>query len=151
MAENCRVLIVEDREDDALLLRRAISHAPRLELVHHAKNAKETVSYLQGAGVYANRDRYPMPHVLILDLEMPNEDGFQVLEWLKHSELGAELKAVALAEREHPSYLTRASGLGARCCLVKPCQEQVLREFAQELENWCHSAPPAKEQWVNGG
>ena len=126
------------------MLRRAIAHADRLTLVHHAKNAKETVSYLQGAGVYAQRDRYPMPQVLILDLEMPNEDGFQVLEWLKSSELGSKIRVVALAAREHPSYLSRASGLGARCCLIKPCHEQALSEFARDLQNWCQEAPPAQ-------
>ena len=143
MTHKCKVFIVEDREDDALLIRRAISHTSSLSLVHHAKNAKETVSYLQGAGVYSDRDKYPLPNVLVLDLEMPNEDGFQVLEWLKHSNLGISVKAVALAAGNHPGFLTRASGLGARCCLVKPCQEEALREFAQDLEDWCHSAPPA--------
>src|SRR5690242_13541233 len=123
MSDRCRVFLVEDCDDDALLIRRAVAHSPQLLLVHHAKNAKEAVSYLQGAGVYANRERYLLPNVLVLDLEMQDEDGFQVLEWLKTSPLGSEIKAVALAAQEHPSYLTRASGLGARCCLVKPGRE----------------------------
>jgi CheY-like chemotaxis protein len=143
MSDRCKVFLVTDRDDDALLIRRAISQRPLLSLVHHAKNAKEAVSYLQGAGVYAQRERYPLPHVLVLDLEMPNEDGFQVLEWLKGSELRSTVGAVALAAGEHPSYLTRASGLGARCCLTKPGQEAALRQFAEELEHWCQSAPPA--------
>ena len=145
MSTACKVFMVEDRDDEALLIRRAIGESSTLELVHHAKNAKEAVSYLQGAGVYADRARYPMPHVLVLDLEMPNEDGFQILEWLRKSGLGAEIRAVALAAGEHPSFLTRASGLGARCCLVKPCHDDAVRVFAEELESWCQSAPPATE------
>ena len=141
MLPTCKVFLVEDREDDALLIRRAVAQTPELVLVHHAKNAKEAISYLQGAGVYAQREKYPLPNVLVLDLEMPNEDGFQVLEWLKQSELLGDIKSLALAAREHPSYLTRASGLGARCCLVKPAEESTLREFARELKQWCQSAP----------
>src|SRR3954452_11019867 len=107
MSKMCRVFLVEDRDDDAMLIRQAILSSPSLRLVHHAKNAKEAISYLQGAGVYADRERYPLPQVLVLDLEMPNEDGFQILEWLKHSILGQQIKAVALAAHDHPAYLTR--------------------------------------------
>jgi two-component system response regulator len=143
MSKACKVLLVEDREDDAMLIRRAVAQSDSLILVHHAKNAKETVSYLQGAGVYTDRERYPFPDVLVLDLEMLNEDGFQVLDWLKGSPLARCVKAVALAAEEHPSYLVRASDLGARCCLSKPFQQAALGAFAAELEAWCHSAPPA--------
>lgn len=145
MREKCNVLLVEDQQDPAMLIRRAISHSRSLALVHHAKNAKETVSYLQGAGVYSDRERYQVPDVLILDLEMPNEDGFQVLEWLKTSPLAHSLKAVALAPEEHASYLSRASSLGARCCLPKPIDDAAVQAFAHELEAWCHDAPPAAE------
>ena len=144
MSKSCKVFMIEDREDDAMLIRRAIGDTSSLVLVHHAKNAKETVSYLQGAGVYADRERYPFPDVLVLDLEMPNEDGFQVLDWLKRSPLAPSVKAVALAGANRPSYMTRASALGARCCLPKPLEDAALREFATELEEWCHSAPPAR-------
>ena len=145
MAERCRIFLIEDCDDDALLIRRAVAHSPKLLLVHHAKNAKEAVSYLQGAGVYADRERYLFPNVLVLDLEMQNEDGFEVLQWLKSCPLGSEVKAVALAAREHPHYLSRAAGLGARCCLVKPVRESTVAAFASELESWCHSAPKAKD------
>jgi CheY-like chemotaxis protein len=83
--------------------------------------------------------------VLILDLEMPNEDGFQVLEWLKRSGREREVRAVALAASEHGTYLTRASELGAHCCLTKPSGGATIEEFAKNLETWCHSAPPASE------
>jgi CheY-like chemotaxis protein len=145
MSKACNLLLVEDRQDDAMLIRRAIAHSPNLALVHHAKNAKETVSYLQGAGVYADRQHYPLPDVLVLDLEMPNEDGFQVLDWLKGSSLANSVKAVALAAADHPAYITRASALGARCCLPKPLQDATIQAFARQLEDWCHSALPASQ------
>ena len=139
----CKVLLLEDRDIDALLIRQTISYAPSLQLVHRAKNGKEVLSYLQGAGVYADRKRYPMPHVLILNLEMPNRDGFHVLEWLRTSPLKSSLRAVALASIEHPAYLDEATELGARCCLPKPCEEAAIKEFAAKLEHWCDLAPPA--------
>ncbi|MFO1499899.1 MAG: response regulator [Verrucomicrobiota bacterium] len=142
MRSKCGIFLVEDRDEDALLIRRSIAHAPRLNLVHHAKNAKEAISYLQGAGVYANRDRYPMPQVLVLDLEMPNEDGFVVLEWLKQSKVGHDIKSVALTGRERPAMMTRAEGLGARHCIAKPKREAPLAGFAQQLEDWCHPPKP---------
>lgn len=141
MQPTCKVFLMEDREDDAHLLRQAIADCPTLALVHHAKNAKEAVSYLLGAGVYSDRARYPLPNVLILDLEMPNEGGFQVLNWLRDWSGASTVRVVALAAHEHPSYLTRASDLGARCCLEKPRRGSALRDFARRLEDWCRPAP----------
>ena len=52
------------------------------------EDGEEVISYLKGEGIYADREKYPFPILLLLDLKMPKINGFQVLEWL-HTRPGA--------------------------------------------------------------
>src|SRR5437868_7451988 len=77
------ILIAEDSPDDFGLIHRALVRTipgVRLPLVFDAKQA---VAYLAGEGEYANRERFPLPHLVLCDLKMPNGDGYMLLEWIK--------------------------------------------------------------------
>ena len=85
MLTNDLVLVAEDNPDDALLLRRALDKAgirSRLKIVN---DGEELLLYLQGQGVYANRESSPMPSLVILDLKMPRKGGLEVLEWMNEN------------------------------------------------------------------
>src|SRR5438477_3383302 len=77
------ILLAEDAEDQVVLVRRAFAKAQLLNPVHVVPNGEEAIAYLQGTGKYANRDEYPLPCLLLLDLKMPRKNGFEVLEWIR--------------------------------------------------------------------
>src|SRR6266699_1280270 len=77
------ILLAEDREDEVLLLRRAFAKANLLNPLQVVPNGDEAIAYLQGEGKYANRDEYPVPALVLLDLKMPRKDGFEVLDWIR--------------------------------------------------------------------
>src|SRR5215211_1063669 len=102
----------------------------QLEVVHSAKGAKE---YLQGRGKYKDRAVYPMPTIVLLDLNMPRVDGFAMLEWIRKQE---ELREVAVAVLTEPTELrevARAYQLGANTFLIKPAPIEELRDLLQAL------------------
>src|SRR5437868_15435601 len=77
------ILLVEDNPDDALFAQRAFGRVcpeARLEL---AKDGEDAVNYLSGKGIYGDRERFPLPTLILLDLKLPRKSGFEVLEWLK--------------------------------------------------------------------
>jgi len=68
-------LVAEDTEDDFLLLQRActrLSPAPKLQ---RASNGAEAQQYLAGEGPFNNRDAYPLPSMVVSDINMPLMDG----------------------------------------------------------------------------
>ena len=77
------ILLVDDNSDDRVLLRRAFSKAGIINLVHDAATGREAIRYLAGEGPYADRERFPLPGIVLLDLNMPEIDGFGVLEWMR--------------------------------------------------------------------
>src|ERR1043166_2138473 len=94
------ILLAEDNEDDVLLIQRAFRQVGLLTPPYVVRDGEEAIAYLKGAGHYANRDRYPFPELLLLDLKMPRKNGFDVLGWIR-SDLGlSPLRVVVLTTSE---------------------------------------------------
>src|SRR5688572_5333543 len=78
-----RILLVEDREDDAMYFKRILGHAGFAMPVYTVNDGNSAIAYLQGDPPYANRTKYPLPSIVMLDLYMPNKGGFEVLSWIR--------------------------------------------------------------------
>src|SRR5258706_9347997 len=76
------ILVAEDEETDAMLLRWAFEKAGVPNPLVVARDGQEAVDYLEGKGDYADRVRHPLPCLLVLDLKMPRMSGFDVLVWV---------------------------------------------------------------------
>jgi CheY-like chemotaxis protein len=87
-----------------------------------AKDGEEAIAYLSGAGMYAERKRFPMPDLVLLDLKMPGRDGFEVLEWIRsRGELGG-LPVIVMTTSDVVKDVNRAYAAGANSFLVKPTE-----------------------------
>jgi CheY-like chemotaxis protein len=114
------VLVVEDTESDFELLQIAIRKANVTARIELAKDGEEAIKYLRGDGVFANRELYPFPGVLFLDLKMLKVDGFEVLQWLKGHEKCKVVPVMVLTSSAMERDIARAYELGANCYMVKP-------------------------------
>ena len=114
------ILLAEDREDDILLVRRGFKQAFLNKPLQVVRDGEECIAYLSGIGKFANRDEYPLPDLLLLDLKMPRVDGFEVLQWLQQQPTIITLRVIVLTSSECISDVNRAYALGANSFLVKP-------------------------------
>lgn len=112
------VLIADDSEPDRLLLKAALEQVPRWHIVAEVDNGTKVVAYLSGLGQFQDREKFPLPDLLLLDLKMPFKDGFQVLQWLQTQDLHS-LNVVVLTDSMNPEHLKRALDLGADHFQVK--------------------------------
>ena len=81
--EHRTVLMVEDTPDDQLLIRRAFKKAGLTQPLQAVDNGDEAVAYLAGADGYADRSRFPMPSLILLDIKLPRRSGLEVLSWIR--------------------------------------------------------------------
>ena len=142
MFETLNILVAEDDPNDLLLLKLAFAKAA-LELpVTLARDGEEVVSYLEGRPPFDDRNKYPRPDLLLLDLKMPRLDGFAVLEWLLwRPELRPHFVVVFTAS-DNPEDQRRAQLLGVDSYLVKPQDPSELVRIVRGLQQyWSENSP----------
>lgn len=133
------VLLVEDNPDDVLLIQRAFSKARLAHPLQQVSDGEEAINYLDGRGSYANRQQYPLPGLLLLDLKLPRTSGLEVLAWLKDQPGMHRLPVVVFTSSREDTDIQRAYELGANSYLVKPVHFDALLEMVHTLGvYWLH-------------
>jgi len=114
------LLVIEDARDHALLVRVAARRAlPGLD-VRVAGDGREGIAYLAGTPPFQDRRSHPLPDLIILDLLMPELDGFAVLEWMLGQRPPVSVPVVVLTSSEAPDHEQRSLDLGAKGFYRKP-------------------------------
>ncbi|MHC1764100.1 MAG: response regulator [Verrucomicrobiia bacterium] len=130
------ILIAEDDENDVFLIKRAFSQAQFDNPLQVVQNGEEAIAYLKGNPPFQDREKYPTPALLLLDLKMPRKDGFDVLTWVRdHPEFNS-LSIVVLTSSQESRDVNRAYALGASSYLVKPANFISLVDMMNRLKEY---------------
>ena len=130
------ILLVEDNDDDALLFRRVVSKADLGIQVCRVHNGQEAIDYLLGVGDFSNRNKFPLPDVVLLDLKMPICDGFDFLKWKKEQHSLACLPTIVMTSSEWDQDIRRSYELGANSYTMKVKATDTFEDRVEALRNW---------------
>jgi CheY-like chemotaxis protein len=139
------ILLVEDNDDDAFLLTRALRTADIQDPVHVLTDGEQALEYLKGAGKYGDRLEFPLPSLILLDLKLPRVSGFEVLEWIQKDATLPPLVVVVLSSSGETRDINMAYRFGARSYLVKPPTAASFVDLANGLKLYwlqLNQAPP---------
>jgi CheY-like chemotaxis protein len=148
MTNRQTILLADDSENDLALMQIAFRKAgfkSPLQMVH---NGQEAIAYLKGEGSYADRNKFPLPAVILLDLNMPMKNGFDVLEWLRSQPpTFKRISTIILTASMRSEDVERAFDLGANSYLVKPTALDDLIAMIRCLRDWLqiNHFPPLNE------
>ena len=127
------LLVIEDAREHAILVRVAARRAlPGLD-VRVAGDGREGIAYLAGTPPFQDRRSHPMPSLIILDLIMPEVDGYEVLEWLQQKRGPDKLPVVVLTSSVDPEAERRSMALGAVAFYRKPPDLDGLGRIVREI------------------
>ena len=131
------VLYAEDEENDALLLRLTFERAGIANAVEVVRDGQEAVDYLSGTGQYRDREKHPLPCLVLLDLNLPRLSGMEVLRWVRGEARHEGLPVVVFSSSDQSSDREGAIGCGANEYIVKPVGLARMKEIVQGLkERW---------------
>jgi two-component system, response regulator len=114
------LLIVEDSQDDAELMIRALHKHQLASRIQVLENGAEALDLLFGQGEYAGRGLARPPRVILLDLKLPKVDGLEVLHRIKSSERTKTIPVVIVTSSREYSDIQKAYLWGANGYVVKP-------------------------------
>jgi CheY-like chemotaxis protein len=126
------VLLVDNDPTAAALTERGLQSAPSPLQLRVAPDGLEAYRYLSGAGPYADRRAYPVPDVILSDLNLPRFSGLEFLRWLRQQapEHARSIPVIIVSGVAIPEELEQARAFGAKMFLLKPVNWS---EFWQEL------------------
>lgn len=130
------ILLVEDNEDDAFFMKRALRDAGIDNPVRLVEDGQQAIDYLSGTGAFANREENPLPMIVFLDLNLPYKTGHEVLEWIRRQPQFTKLVVIVLTSSNEPVDLNRAYKNGANSYVVKPPTPEQLTDLAKSFELW---------------
>jgi len=138
------ILLVDDSENDAKLMRIIFARAGFVQPLQYVTDGEDAIAYLKGVGRYQDRTLHPFPTVLLMDLNMPRKNGFEVLEWIRAQPVLKRLRVYVLSASSRIQDIERSYDLGASSYLVKPGNLDELMRLASCLAAWLrlgHYAP----------
>ena len=130
------ILIVDDSTNDVLLMRTVFERVGLRKPLQFASGGDDAIAYFQGEGRYVDRAKFPLPTVVLMDLNMPGINGFEMLEWIRQHPAFKRLCVFVLSASTRPEDIERAYDLGADSYLVKPRNLDGLMHMAECLVDW---------------
>ena len=127
------ILIVDDDAAQQAMTEQTLRRLPLTAPLKTLSSGAELIAYLEGIGPYSDRLGCPYPSLVLLDMQMPEMDGFVVLEWLRSQPKYAGLPVVALSATGGLSDVNRDYGLGVRSYLTKPVDLKDFQSVARTL------------------
>lgn len=132
MSENV-ILLVEDSAADASIVLGAFKRWRITNPIRVVTDGEAALAYLNGDGQYRDREKHPLPCLALLDLQLPQMSGFEVLQWIRSKAELSNLPVVVLSGTKDPTHFDEAHRLGANACVVKTLDLAALHELIQHL------------------
>jgi CheY-like chemotaxis protein len=132
--QRCIILYIEDDPDDVFLFRRAFAHSHIPCDIHNVASVREAEDYLIGDGTYSDRQKFPVPTVIITDLAFRGESGIDFLNWLRYHPEFASIPVLCVSGTEDPRKLQQALNFGARCIGKSTMYQEVMDALESVLE-----------------
>jgi CheY-like chemotaxis protein len=127
------ILLVEDDPDDVFFLQDAFAGNKMAEALRVVRDGDEAVAYLLGQAAYAERQAYPLPSLILLDLKLPRKSGLEVLEWCRKQPGLKRIPIIVLTSSQSNSDVAQAYDLGANSYLVKPIDAAAQLELVKAV------------------
>jgi two-component system response regulator len=127
------ILLVEDNQDHTELVIRSFQDHKVANKICHVTDGDAALNYLFRRGEYADPEKSPRPHVILLDLRLPKIDGLEVLKEIKAERDLARIPVVILTTSEAEKDVTTAYDYHANSYLVKPVDFDKFTQLINDL------------------
>lgn len=139
MTKIAKILLIEDNPMDVILTLDAFKEAKLKNTINVARSGEEALDYLFGNGKYSDREQFPMPNIVLLDLKMPGIDGFEVLRQIKQTKVLKRIPVIILTSSKEEGDLVLSYDIGANSYLLKPISFNGFVDVVKKIDDYWFS------------
>ena len=140
-----RILLIEDNKLDIELTKEAFDQVQPTYKIHIMESGEEALNYLLGKAKYTDRQQLPLPDLILLDLNLPGVNGFEILKRAKETPIVKRIPIVVLTSSMEEGDRALSYDAGANSYLVKPVGFSEFLTIVQQVgEYWfsLNTGPP---------
>jgi CheY-like chemotaxis protein len=130
------LLLADDDPDDRLLVADALEESDWAADLRSVEDGEELMDYLRRRGKYADRDEWPLPSLILLDLQMPRKTGHQALKEIKDDPQLLRIPVVILTTSRAQEDVARSYDLGVNSFISKPASFAALVDTMENLARY---------------
>ena len=130
------LLMAEDDNDDYLLAQDALKQSRVANKIFRVRDGEELITYLEGQDQYSNRNDFPLPNLIFLDLNMPKIDGREALALMRKKDLCTEIPIVVMTTSKSEEDIVDSYKLGVNSYIRKPVSFQGLVDVMTQIGNY---------------
>jgi CheY-like chemotaxis protein len=133
-AHPINILLAEDDPDDQYLINEALEENQLNTRLYIVPDGEELLDYLNRRGKYQDSLKWPMPSLILLDLNMPRKDGREALREIKADPKLRHIPIVALTTSQAEEDIARAYESGISGYITKPVSFTGLRDVMKAID-----------------
>ena len=130
------ILIADDDAEDRMLVKDALDEGRLKNDFHFVENGEELVDYLHNRGKFSDKDKYPTPGLILLDLNMPKKDGREALKEIKNDPHLRLIPVVVLTTSKAEEDILRTYDMGVSSFITKPVTFTALVDVMKTLSKY---------------
>ena len=137
------ILLLEDNDHDIFFVKRATQKASESHRVYAVHNGEQAIRYLKGEGPHRDRQKFPLPNLILSDLKMPRMDGLEFLRWVRSQAAWALIPIIVLSGSGLDVDVREAYALGANSYFTKPADHSKLVKILSDIcDYWSEAQLP---------
>ncbi len=130
------ILIADDDAEDRMLIQEALDESRLKNQIQFVENGEELMEYLTNRGKFNNKDKYPSPGLILLDLNMPKKDGREALKEIKANDHLRLIPIVVLTTSKAEEDILKTYDLGVSSFITKPVTFSALVDVMRTLSKY---------------
>lgn len=127
------MLLVEDNPDHVIMTREALAGIKTVRQLHVAEDGEEAIAFLRKTGKHAH---VPRPAIILLDLNLPRKNGFQVLDEIKGDTNLRDIPVIVMTTSKNERDIERCYKSHANCYIKKPVDFDMFVEVIKNIERF---------------
>lgn len=127
------ILIADDDTDDCEMIREALQESRLLNEIRFTRDGEDLMDYLYHRGKYKNSAEFPLPGLILLDLNMPKKDGREALKEIKSDPRLRQIPVVVFTTSKAEEDIYRTYNLGVNSFITKPVAFESLVQIMKDL------------------